>query len=85
MASVQFTDRAREALHSLHIGNQQRIKAAAKDLGTNPYLGEALKERLQGFYSLHVGKYRAIYSIEGEVVTIHYVGHRREVYKTFRG
>jgi len=44
---------------------------------------EALKENLTGFYKLRVGDYRVIYEIvpEEKIIIIHFIGHRREVYK----
>ena len=42
-----------------------------------------LKGDLSGFYKLTVGDYRAIYEIDHnrKVVTVHKVGHRKEIYK----
>ena len=42
-----------------------------------------LKRELRGLYKLRVGDWRVIYEIDdaAEVVTIHKVGHRRDIYK----
>lgn len=42
-----------------------------------------LKENLSNLYKLRVGDYRVIYEImhEEEISIIHFIGHRREVYK----
>ncbi len=44
---------------------------------------ESLKENLTGLYKLRVGDYRVIYEIisEERIIIIHFIGHRREVYK----
>ncbi len=59
-----------------------RIDNAIESLKTNPFLGKPLKDRLKGKYSLRVGVYRIIYSIEKHEITIYIldIGHRREVY-----
>lgn len=42
-----------------------------------------LKGKFSGCYKLKVGDYRAIYEVfhNKKVVTIHKVGHRKEIYK----
>lgn len=79
--SVKFSDEGKRTLQTLHIENQREIKQALKDLAKDLKMGKALTGRLQGFHSLRVRKYRAIYSHEGEAIVIHVVGHRREVYE----
>ena len=82
--SVRFTEEGKRKLHELHIENQRDIKKALKQLSKNINLGEPLTGRLKGYYSLHIGNYRAIYLIEGEVIFVQYVGHRRSVYSNFK-
>ncbi len=42
-----------------------------------------LKSNLSGLYKLRVGDYRIIYEIDlnDKVVTVHKVGHRKDIYK----
>jgi len=42
-----------------------------------------LKGNLSGLYKLKTGDWRVIYEVnhEGQVVTVHKVGHRSDVYK----
>jgi len=44
---------------------------------------EPLKENLSGLCKLRVGDYRVIYEIpdDEKTIIIHFIGHRREVYK----
>jgi mRNA interferase RelE/StbE len=44
---------------------------------------EPLTGDLSGFYKLRAGDYRVLYQIfeEEEIIVIHMVGHRREVYR----
>jgi mRNA interferase RelE/StbE len=60
-----------------------RINNALEALKSNPFLGKPLKDNLKGKYSLRVGVYRIIYSVERREITIYVldIGHRREVYR----
>lgn len=42
-----------------------------------------LRGNLSGFYKLRVGDYRIIYEVNlnDKVVTVHKIGHRKEIYK----
>jgi mRNA interferase RelE/StbE len=77
---VQFQSKAIKALEKLP--TQERVKIVTKI--------EAMKNNLQGDvkkltnltpeYRLRVGKYRVLFEIEGEVLTIYQVKHRRDAY-----
>ncbi|PZV27418.1 MAG: plasmid stabilization protein [Snowella sp.] len=77
---VQFQSKAIKALEK--IPTQERVKIVTKI--------EAMKNNLQGDvkkltnftpeYRLRVGKYRVLFEIEGEVLTIYQVKHRRDAY-----
>ncbi len=62
----------------------KRISVALEGLKTDPFQGKPLKFELKGHYSLRVGFYRIIYTIERQEVMIIVldIGHRREIYKT---
>ncbi len=79
--AVKFTEEGKKTLHSLHIDNQREVKNRLKELANDLSIGKALTGRLQGLYSLRVGKYRAIFSLDGELIIVHVVGHRRDIYK----
>jgi mRNA interferase RelE/StbE len=34
-----------------------------------------------GFFRLRVGEYRVIFRVEGKVITVFYIRHRKDVYK----
>lgn len=42
---------------------------------------ERLHHELKGSYKLRVGDYRAVYSINRNMITIEAVGHRRNIYR----
>ena len=41
---------------------------------------QALSANLSGLLKLRIGDYRIIYSFDQEFITIHQIGHRREIY-----
>ena len=83
--SIRFTEEGRRTLHKLHIENQNRIKTKLKELAKNPNLGKRLTGRLSGFYTTHIGKDRAIYSLDKDTIFVHHVGNRKDVYDNFKG
>jgi len=60
-----------------------RLVAAIEVLKTFPYAGKSLKGRLAGSYSLRVGSYRVIYTIQKNRLIIYIidVGQRKEIYR----
>jgi mRNA interferase RelE/StbE len=42
---------------------------------------EPLTGEFKGTYKLRVGDWRVIYTVEGEVITIWCISHRKEIYK----
>ena len=61
----------------------RRIDNALEALKDEPFLGKPLKDSLKGKYSLRVGVYRIIYSIDKHEISIYVldIAHRREVYR----
>ena len=61
----------------------QRIARAIDDLEINPFLGKPLKGQLKGRYSYRVGRYRIIYKVEKNILTVYVIdiGHRRDIYQ----
>ena len=42
---------------------------------------ESLSGDLRGLFKLRIGDWRVIYQVEGDIVFIRFVGHRREIYE----
>jgi mRNA interferase RelE/StbE len=63
-------------------GHYLRVRDVIASLGTDPFQGKPLKHALKGKYSLRIGIYRIIYSIDRKIITVYVldVGHRRDVY-----
>jgi mRNA interferase RelE/StbE len=64
-----------------------RVVARIEQLQDDPLSQQSVK--LQGaerLYRLRVGDYRIVYELDREamVITIHYIRHRREVYRRLR-
>lgn len=83
MASVKWSDDALRDLEKLDSVIAERIVAKTIWLeeSFSKIVPEMLRRDLKGLYKLRIGDYRAAYSINGEIVTIEMVGHRRDVYR----
>ncbi len=80
--SVEFRPDALKGLSRLSAPVAQRVLTKIKWLAENYDLvrHEALSAELKGLFKLRIGDYRAIYSAQAHVITIHLAGHRREIY-----
>ena len=82
--NVEFTPTGIAGLEGLTPTIQERILRKIRWLSENfnDVNPQALSADLIGLFKLRVGDYRVIYSfdIETRLMTIHKVGHRRDVY-----
>lgn len=71
------------ALWRLDEVTNRRVLQTVELLKENPHLGKRLRGQLEGLYSLRVGDFRVIYSVEEakRTVILRAVGHRRGIYK----
>ena len=74
---------AAEAIRRLPPEVKRAVKAAIRNLGANPLLGEPLQRALEGRFKFRVRRYRIIYIIDRSrrAVRILAVGHRRTIYE----
>ncbi len=81
-----YSRTCRRQIRSLHPQIKPIVKKQIEKLRDNPYLGKALEKELSGYFSLRSRRFRVIYNIEHqkEIVQIHYVGPRRDVYEIFK-
>lgn len=72
----------KDDIPALDAAARRQIRAAIESrLARNPIeVGKPLQYSLRGCRRLRVGDYRVIFQIEGTVVVIVKIGHRREVY-----
>jgi len=59
------------------------MDSAIRNLEINPYLGKPLRGELSGKWSLRIGDYRIIYTIDEhqKTITLYNVRHRRAAYE----
>lgn len=81
---VEFTSTAIEGLENLPPTIQERILRKLRWLSENfeEVSPQSLSANLSNLFKLRVGDYRVLYSfdIEMKLITIHKIGHRRDVY-----
>jgi mRNA interferase RelE/StbE len=81
---VEFTAEATADLEALAPIIQERILRKVRWLSDNfdKVIPQALSANLSGLFKFRVGDYRVIYSFAPEAgrITIHKVGHRRDIY-----
>lgn len=85
MYKLDFSDEGKASLASLDKKTGQRVLNKLKWLtqnieGITPL---PLGRNLVGLYKLRVGDWRVMYEVnyDDKVITVHKVGHRREIYK----
>lgn len=73
-----------EDLPAVHPDVRARIRRALRErVALRPaHYGRALRGTLKNLWSLRVGDYRIIYTIEAHDVLVLRIGHRREVYRS---
>ncbi len=83
MARVEWTSDALEDLQKLDPAIQKRILKKISWLQDRfeNITPEPLSGDLAGAFKIRVGAWRAIYTIEEELIVIQALGHRKEVYK----
>jgi len=87
MYEVEFTPEAQADLARLSKNIAQQILKKIRWLAENfaAIIPEPLTGQWQGMYKLRVGDYRVIYTFDNithQVIVVHLIKHRREVYKT---
>ena len=80
--SIEFTEKAIKNLESLTPTIKERLFNKVCWLGENfdEIKPQALSANLSGLFKLRICDYRIIYSFDQEFITIHQIGHRREIY-----
>ena len=83
--SMRYTPEASRLLSKLHPENKKLIRAALEDLRNNPYAGRDLQEKLYGYKSFKLKRYRVLYNINEEenTIQIFHIGQRKDVYEQF--
>ena len=82
MAKIEWSEEAARDLERLDRQVVRRILRKLDWFSKNfvRVILEPLAGEFKGTYKLRVGDWRVIYTIEGEVVRIWSIGHRKEIY-----
>jgi mRNA interferase RelE/StbE len=80
--TIKFEQNAIKALTLIPMPYKEQIKKAVyHKLALDPVrIGKPLRHALSGFRRLRLGGWRIIYRINGNVVEIVKIGHRKDVY-----
>ena len=83
---ARVTPEAARLIRKIHPEVKYRIWEGIRNLVENPLLGHELRFELSGFRSGCVKSYRILYVISDKdrFVEVYFVGHRRDVYESFR-
>ena len=79
--SLLVPDEVAELVRRLHPQLKAGIKAALKNILDDLACGKALKEELDGLRNYHFKRFRIIYKIAAESITIVAIGPRRYIYE----
>ncbi|MGC9997396.1 MAG: type II toxin-antitoxin system RelE/ParE family toxin [Terriglobia bacterium] len=82
--SVRFKPSVEKDLRNLPHGIASRVMLRIESLGQNPFPhGCARLASSEKMYRVRIGDYRLVYEVDSNagIVTVHYVRHRREVYR----
>jgi mRNA interferase RelE/StbE len=82
--SVRFKPSVQKDLRKLPKGIASRVVLRIESLAENPFPpGFAKLASTEKTYRLRIGAYRIVYEVDSSarIVTVHYVRHRREVYR----
>ena len=86
MYTAKFTQEALDQLAELNKADAQQVMKKLRWLSENfeQATHQQLTGSLKGVFKLREGDYRALYTFDSkeQVITVHMVKHRREVYKT---
>lgn len=83
MFKLKISSQARRELKKLKERHQKALVAALEELIEDPFMGKPLTRELTGKFSLRVGVYRIIYTVnrQNKTVQILTAGHRSTVYR----
>ena len=83
MANLEWTTRSLKDLEKIDKPVRKRIleKLGWYARHFDVIVPEPLSGDFEGTYKFRIGDWRVIYVIENEVLLVHFVGHRREIYK----
>ena len=80
-SSLRVAPEVRTVIRRLHPELKRKLRAALADILDDSTCGKSLKEELEGYWSLRLGRSRIIYRIGEGVVEIVAIGPRESIYE----
>jgi mRNA interferase RelE/StbE len=83
LVKIEWTEGATKDLERLDKPIARRILRRLAWFSKNfqSIVPEPLTGELKGTFKLRIGNWRAIYTVEGKIIVIQFIGHRSEIYK----
>ncbi|MGA2669894.1 MAG: type II toxin-antitoxin system RelE/ParE family toxin [Dehalococcoidia bacterium] len=83
MVKIEWTEGALKDLEGLDKPIARRILRRLDWVSKNfqSIVPEPLTGGLKGTFKLRIGDWRAVYTVEGKIVVIQFIGHRSEIYR----
>jgi mRNA-degrading endonuclease RelE of RelBE toxin-antitoxin system len=79
--TLKVPGEVRDLIRRLHPEAKRKVRAALADILEEPTRGKPLKEALEGYWSLRMGRSRIIYRLVGLTVEIVAIGPRENIYE----
>ena len=72
-----------EVVRALHPDLKRSIKAAIRNIATDPECGEPLMRELDGLWKYRVRRFRIVYAIDrrARIIRLIAIGHRQSIYE----
>jgi len=83
LAKVEWTQEAVGDLEKLDSQVASRVVRKIGWFANNfeKVVPEPLRGEFQGLYKVRIGDWRAVYTIKSNIMTIRFIGHRRDIYE----
>jgi len=83
LAKIEWTEGAIRDLEKLDKPVARRILRRLAWFSKNfqGIVPEPLTDELKGTFKLRIGDWRAVYTVEGKLIIIQFLGHRSEIYR----
>jgi mRNA interferase RelE/StbE len=83
LVKIEWTEEATKDLEWLDKPIARRILRRLAWFSKNfqGIVPEPLTGELKGTFKLRIGDWRVVYTVEGKIIVIQFIGHRSEIYK----
>jgi mRNA interferase RelE/StbE len=81
VSGLKVPAEVRDLIRHVHPELKRKLRAALADILDDPTCGKALKDQLEGYWSLRVGRSRIVYRLLGDIVEIVAIGPRQTIYE----